>query len=165
MTSLRTRVLLSASVVLVTALGCASVLLDRAFRESALNAVEDRLRGRIYMLIGAADFDAPSTRPLVGELPDSTLSMPGSGNYVRILSDNGKTRWQSRSLLGLSLPLPRRIQAALDVDKTTKKFFIDRDGDLREAARLEFFGEAKIKEFYYVIVVVFIILLFRFCFC
>ncbi|MBK6657075.1 MAG: hypothetical protein IPG43_02485 [Proteobacteria bacterium] len=110
MTSLRTRVLLSASVVLVTALGCASVLLDRAFRESALNAVEDRLRGRIYMLIGAADFDAPSTRPLVGELPDSTLSMPGSGNYVRILSDNGKTRWQSRSLLGLSLPLPRRIQ-------------------------------------------------------
>lgn len=109
MTSLRTRVLLSASVVLVTALTCASVLLDRAFRESALNAVEDRLRGRIYMLIGAADFDAPSTRPLVGELPDSTLAMPGSGSYVRILADNGKTRWQSRSLLGLKLPLPRRI--------------------------------------------------------
>ena len=109
MTSLRTRVLLSASVVLVTALSCASVLLDRAFRESALNAVEDRLRGRIYMLIGAADFDAPATRPLVGELPDSTLAMPGSGSYVRILADNGKTRWQSRSLLGLNLPLPRRI--------------------------------------------------------
>ena len=109
MTSLRTRVLLSASVVLVIALSCASVLLDRAFRESALNAVEDRLRGRIYMLIGAADFDAPSTRPLVGELPDSTLAMPGSGSYVRILSNSGKTRWQSRSLLGLDLPLPRRI--------------------------------------------------------
>lgn len=109
MTSLRARLLISASLVLVTALGAASVLLDRAFRESALNAVEDRLRGRVYMLIGAADFDAPSTRPLVGELPDATLAMPGSGNYLRILSDSGRTRWQSRSLLGLDLPLPQRL--------------------------------------------------------
>lgn len=111
MTSLRTRVLLTASLVLVIFLGCASVLLDRAFRESALNAVEDRLRGRVFMLIGAADFDAPHTRPLVDSLPDPILSMPGSGYYVRILSDSGEARWESRSLIGLKLPAPRLIQS------------------------------------------------------
>jgi two-component system sensor histidine kinase PhoQ len=111
MRSLRTRVLLSASLVLITFLGGASVLLDRAFRDSALNAVEDRLRGRVFMLIGAADFDAPRARAPLGSLPDPNLAMPGSGHYLRLLDEEGKTRWESRSLLGLELPLPSRIQS------------------------------------------------------
>ena len=119
MTSLRTRVLLTASLVLVTFLGCASLLLDRAFRESALNAVEDRLRGRIFMLIGAADFDAPDHRALLGGLPDPTLSMPGSGNYARILGPDGRARWESRSLLGRKLPSPEPVETgAWRLDRT-----------------------------------------------
>jgi two-component system, OmpR family, sensor histidine kinase PhoQ len=102
-TSLRARLLLSASLVLVTFLGLCSVLLDRAFRESAMNAVDDRLRGRVFMLIGAADFDAPPKRGLIATLPDPSLSVPGSGNYARIISSSRGTNWESPSLLGIKL--------------------------------------------------------------
>lgn len=103
MSSLRARVLLSASLVLITFLGFCSVLLDRAFRESALNAVDDRLRGRVFMLIGAADFDASPKRGLISNLPDPSLSVPGSGNYARIVSRNGGILWESPSLHGITL--------------------------------------------------------------
>ncbi len=93
LSSLRARVLLSASLVLITFLGLCSVLLDRAFRESALNAVDDRLRGRVFMLIGAADFEARPRRELIASLPDPSLSVPGSGNYARIVSRNGGVLW------------------------------------------------------------------------
>ncbi|MGE4617102.1 MAG: ATP-binding protein [Gammaproteobacteria bacterium] len=110
MRSLRTRILFSASLVLVTFLGCASVLLDRAFRESALNSVEDRLRGRIFMLIGAADFDAPGDQAMIDSLPDPSLSIPGSGNYARIVSRDGDARWESRSLLGVEPEYPSTVE-------------------------------------------------------
>ncbi len=103
MSSLRARVLLSASLVLITFLGFCSMLLDRAFRESALNAVDDRLRGRVFMLIGATDFDASPSHGLISNLPDPSLSVPGSGNYARIVASNGGVLWQSPSLLGITL--------------------------------------------------------------
>jgi two-component system, OmpR family, sensor histidine kinase PhoQ len=111
MRSLRTRILFTASLVLVTFLGCASVLLDRAFRESALNSVEDRLRGRIFMLIGAADFDADDDKSMIDSLPDSSLSIPGSGNYARIVSRSGDARWESRSLLGVEPEYPAPVES------------------------------------------------------
>lgn len=101
--SLRSRVLLSASLVLLLFLTGAGVLLERAFRESALNAVDDRLRGRIFMLVGAANFDATPGRPLVTDVPDPSLALPGSGNYARIFSDSGGVRWESASLTGVKL--------------------------------------------------------------
>jgi two-component system, OmpR family, sensor histidine kinase PhoQ len=110
MRSLRTRILFTASLVLVTFLSCASVLLDRAFRESALDAVEDRLRGRVFMLIGAANFDAAGGQPMINSLPDPSLSIPGSGNYARIVSRDGDVRWGSRSLLGVEPEYPSPVE-------------------------------------------------------
>lgn len=100
MRSLRSRILTSASLVLVVFLGCAGLLLDRAFREAALDGVEDRLRGRIFMLIGAADFDAAANDALVGTLPDPSLTTPGSGHYASISGENPALEWRSSSLLG-----------------------------------------------------------------
>ncbi len=111
MRSLRTRILLTASLVLVSFLGCASILLDRAFRESAMNSVEDRLRGRVFMLIGAANFDAGRGQSMIDSLPDPSLSIPGSGNYARIVSVDGEARWDSRSLLGVDSPDPSQIES------------------------------------------------------
>ncbi len=104
MRSLRGRILLTASLVLAVFLGCAGVLLDRAFRESALNSVEDRLRGRVFMLIGAADFDAADTGAMIGSLPDPALATPGSGNYARLVDVASGSTWVSRSALGIELP-------------------------------------------------------------
>ncbi|MCP5201748.1 MAG: histidine kinase [Gammaproteobacteria bacterium] len=106
MRSLRNRILLTASLVLAVFLGCAGVLLDRAFRDSALNGVEDRLRGRVFMLLGAADFDARDTDAMVGALPDPALATPGSGSYARITAADTGRSWSSASLLGRDLAPP-----------------------------------------------------------
>ncbi|MEX2480027.1 MAG: ATP-binding protein [Gammaproteobacteria bacterium] len=103
MRSLRGRILFTASLVLAGFLSGASMLLDRAFRQSALDGVEDRLRGRIFMLIGAADFDVGAFDELIGELPDPALLTPGSGHYARIVALDSKAAWASRSMLGLEL--------------------------------------------------------------
>ncbi len=109
MRSLRSRVLITATLVLLFFLGCVGVLLDRAFRDSALNGVEDRLRGHVFMLIGAADFDVVDADGMIGALPDPALSTPGSGHYARILTEHGTGVWASRSLLALELPVPEPI--------------------------------------------------------
>ena len=75
-----------------------------------MNSVEDRLRGRVFMLIGAADFDARSDHSMIDSLPDPSLSIPGSGNYARIVSIDGDARWESRSLLGVESPDPTRFK-------------------------------------------------------
>lgn len=110
MRSLRGRVLLTATLVTITFLGCAGVLLDRAFRETAMDAVQDRLRGRVFLLIGAADFDASPGESLIDALPDPALSTPGSGDYARLLSDAAEPVWESRSMLGETLPLPAPVE-------------------------------------------------------
>lgn len=110
MHSLRARILFTASIVLLTFLGCAGVLLDRAFRDSAMDAVEDRLRGRVFLLIGAADFDAADPAVMIDSLPDPSLTTPGSGHYARILADRPEPAWQSRSLLGTAVPLPASLE-------------------------------------------------------
>ncbi|MEQ8233819.1 MAG: ATP-binding protein, partial [Gammaproteobacteria bacterium] len=107
MRSLRSRILLTASLVLAVFLGCAGILLDRAFRETALTSVEDRLRGRIFMLIGAADFDAGAPVEMIDTLPDPALATPGSGNYARLVDTTSGASWMSRSALGVQLPPPR----------------------------------------------------------
>lgn len=115
MRSLRNRILLTASLVLAVFLGCAGILLDRAFRESALNGVEDRLRGRVYMLLGAADFDARDTPGMVGALPDPALATPGSGSYARITAVDSGAIWMSTSLLGFALAPPAVADARTGV--------------------------------------------------
>lgn len=103
MRSLRGRILITASLVLAGFLGGVGVLLDRAFRESALDGVEDRLRGHVFLLLGVADFDAPSLADLIDALPDPALSTPGSGHYARIVGPDAQDAWSSRSMLGLEL--------------------------------------------------------------
>ena len=75
-----------------------------------MNSVEDRLRGRVFMLIGAADFDAQNGHSMIDSLPDPSLSIPGSGNYARIVSIDGDVRWESRSLLGVGSPDPADVE-------------------------------------------------------
>jgi len=58
MRSIHSRLLLAASVVLAAFLGLGAVALDRAFRDSAENALQTQLMSQIYALLGAADTDA-----------------------------------------------------------------------------------------------------------
>jgi len=77
--SLRGRLLIAASVVLTAFLGLTGLSLDRAFRDSALSAVQDRLKAQVYMLLGAVNVDAFNRLTLPQSLPEARFSTPDSG--------------------------------------------------------------------------------------
>jgi two-component system sensor histidine kinase PhoQ len=106
MLSLNARLLLAASVVLVSFLGLTGLALDRAFRNSAETAFRDRLQGYIYALLAAADLQPDGVLSISEELPELRLTRSGSGLYAQIVSPDGRQYWQSPSMLGVHLPVP-----------------------------------------------------------
>lgn len=107
MRSFTARLLITASVVLVAFLGLTGLALDKAFRDSALSSVRDRLQTQVYMLLGAAEVDPKSGLHMPQALPEARLLTPDSGLYALIVNNDGKAIWRSRSMLGLRLrPLP-----------------------------------------------------------
>lgn len=106
--SLRTRMLISAALVLVFFLGVMGLVLDNAFRVSAEEAVSERLQLHIYALIAASDeqqvADADSLY-LPDELQEPHFNSPGSGLFGLVFDESGKEIWRSRSAIGLALPI------------------------------------------------------------
>ncbi|MCP5426599.1 MAG: hypothetical protein H6970_16250 [Gammaproteobacteria bacterium] len=107
--SLRTRLLIAASGVLLAFLGLTGLALDQAFRDSSMVAVHDRLQAQVYMLLGSADLSASGQLALPEALPEARFGMPGSGLYARVMDRDGQVIWRSASLLGLSLPVPSSL--------------------------------------------------------
>ncbi len=105
MLSLNARLIVSASVVLAAFLGLAGVALDRAFAESALARVNDRLQSRIYALIAAAEPENGALE-LPEALPEPRLSVPQSGVYAQLTDASGRVLWHSRSSLGIDIDYP-----------------------------------------------------------
>lgn len=104
MRSLRSRLLVAASVVLAAFLGLTGLTLDSAFRDSALASVQSRLQSQIYMLLGAANLDAFNRLTLPQTLPEARFSTPDSGLYADVMDNEGNLIWRSSSLLGMALP-------------------------------------------------------------
>ena len=104
MVSIRTRLLLAASAVLLVFVGLSGAALESAFRDSALEAQEERMRGVIFALLGAAEEDAQGQLALnVETVPEPRLRQPQSGLEAALLDDTGAELWHSP---GGSHPLP-----------------------------------------------------------
>ena len=78
--------------------------LERAFRDSARSAREERLLAQIYLLMAAAEVSPDGSLHITGQSTEPRLDLPDSGLYASIVNGNGTTVWQSRSGLGLDLP-------------------------------------------------------------
>jgi len=103
--TLTRRLLLSASIVLFVFLGLTGLVLDRAFYHSAEESVRERLRGQVFALLAAADFNDQHGRLEIEEpLPDPRLSSPQSGLYARVFSSSADIIWKSTSAIGLTIP-------------------------------------------------------------
>ena len=102
--SLNTRVLLAASVALAAFLGLTGLALDRAFRNSAQAAIEDRLTGQLYGLLAAAELADGDRLELPASLPEARFDRVNSGLYAQVVDAGGRVVWRSRSLLGQELP-------------------------------------------------------------
>lgn len=105
MMSLQSRLLLSASFVLLAFLALCGAGLESAFRRAALGAQEDRMRGLVYALLGAAEPDARGALELNdGDLPEPRLMRRESGLEAAIFDEAGSVLWRSPSQAG-ALPL------------------------------------------------------------
>ncbi len=104
--SLRRRLLLAGSIVVIAFMLLAGFSLEQAFRSSALAALRDRLQARIYMLMGAAEFAADGELRMPEALPEPALAVPDSGLLGAIGDASGRLLWQSESSLAVSLRYP-----------------------------------------------------------
>lgn len=100
--SLRRRLLVSASLLLLVFLGLMGVVLNKAFEQSVLSNAEDALRSQVLLLM--ANMDVDGTEIVVPEaLSEPRLTMADGTLYAQIESANAIV-WRSPSLLGATLP-------------------------------------------------------------
>jgi len=100
--SLRARLLLSATLVLLVFLGLMGFVLDRAFQQSAEQSVEEKLLIHIYGLLSVSD-SADGELFLPDELQEPQFNSLGSGLFAFVLDSKGAELWQSPSSLDLQL--------------------------------------------------------------
>ena len=104
MRSLNARVTLGAALVLAVFLVLSALALERAFRDSARSARQERLLAQIYLLMAAAEVDAQGHLTLGSGPSEPRLEQPGSGLYAVIVDGNGEVVWRSRSTLAADAP-------------------------------------------------------------
>ena len=102
--SLHSRILLAASVVLAGFFGLTGLVLDKAFRDSAETALQERLQAQIHALLAAAELDDQDIMRLPVNLPEPRFATTGSGLYADVTTVNGVQRWRSQSALGMRMP-------------------------------------------------------------
>jgi two-component system sensor histidine kinase PhoQ len=103
--SLRARVVASAAAVLAVFILLTSLALERAFRDTAESAREERLFAQIFLLMAAAEAeDAALIFPEA--LAEARFSLPGSGLYARVFDRTGNPIWESTSAVGIAEPGP-----------------------------------------------------------
>ena len=112
MMSINTRLLLAGSVVLAAFLGLTGMTLDNVFRDSAREAVKQRLQAHTYALIAAADIDDDGSIHMPRSLPEARFSIPDSGLYARIASNSARHTWRSPSMTDTRIPFATGLSSA-----------------------------------------------------
>ena len=113
MGSLRLRILISVSLLLIVFFGIAIFVLDSAFRDAATRAQEERLDIQLIALLAAAEPDEGNTLKLPQEFQEPRLSAPGSGLYAAVFDGDGEAVWRSRSTLGVVVPWTTTVTAGM----------------------------------------------------
>ena len=107
--SLQSRLLLVSLAILLGFAALTGLALDRAFRESAETALQDRLRVYMFALLAATEVTNEGELSLSRELPDARFNQPGSGLYALVRhANNTDATVHSKSVLGTNLSLPKR---------------------------------------------------------
>jgi two-component system sensor histidine kinase PhoQ len=103
--------MLSAAVMLSIFIALSAFALERAFRDSARSAREERLLAQIYLLMATAEVGPDGSLRIAGQSTEPRLDLPDSGLYAFIVDGKGVTVWRSRSGLALDLPQTSALAA------------------------------------------------------
>lgn len=116
--SLRFRLLTSEGLVLAAFFALVALVLEQGFRQSAEEALEERLRIQVYSLLSSSELNNTGELSLSPNLPDPRFANPGSGLYGFVQLTNKKLVWRSPSAIGLDLPdLPELSQGESSFDR------------------------------------------------
>lgn len=104
--SLSFRLLATEGLVLAAFFTLVAVVLEQSFRESAEQALKERLQVQIYSLLSTAELKNSGQLILPPNLPEPRFVNPGSGLYAFIQQPNKNLVWRSPSSIGLDVPAP-----------------------------------------------------------
>jgi two-component system sensor histidine kinase PhoQ len=121
MTSLRARLLLAATLVLLVFMLLSGAALEQAFRSSAQQVQRDKMQALVYAMLASADIgDNDQLTIPATALPDPRLGRVQSGLSALIFDANGRVIWRSSNFEG---PVPK-----LQAPEVGDALFVDFDG-------------------------------------
>jgi two-component system sensor histidine kinase PhoQ len=109
MISLNLRVLIAASFILSSFFGLAGVTLDRTYRASVEQGLEEQLQGYIYTLIASAGLDEKGRLTMPHAVPDRRFSTPDAGLYAQVRSNSRNWVWRSQSMQHIGILFNARL--------------------------------------------------------
>jgi len=119
--SLRDRLLLTATLVLLVFLGLMGLVLDQAFQRSAEESVAERLLIQIYGLLSVMEVDN-EVLLLPEVLQEPRFNNPGSGLFALVLDGEGQELWRSPSSVDLVLPGDEQTGLYLGLEPGIERF-------------------------------------------
>ena len=100
--SLRKRLVLVATLVLIIALGLVGFALNAANYRGAVSSLQARMESHVYLVLAAMEVGGNGSLEMDEEFTDPRLTQPSSGIYIRV---QGRDElWSSASSLGLQWP-------------------------------------------------------------
>jgi len=100
--SLRNRLALAGTLVLVIALGAVGLALNAANQRVAVSSLQARMESYVYLVLAAMEVNDNGRLQMDAEFADPRLNQPSSGIYIQI--QGRADHWTSPSSLGLQWP-------------------------------------------------------------
>jgi len=107
--SIRARLMVGATVVLIAFVASAGWAVQRAHEQSVRTARFAQLQGTVYLLLAGTELDEHGALVLPPSFPEPRLSLPGSGLYANIINAVRREDWQSPSSVGIQPPFLRDV--------------------------------------------------------
>ncbi|WP_394752917.1 ATP-binding protein [Crenothrix sp.] len=110
--SLSFRLVVSEGLVLIAFFALVTLVLEQSFRESAEQALQERLQIHVYALLSSVDLNNSGQLKMPATLPEPRFASPGSGLYGFIQQPKKKNLvWRSPSAIGLDVIDPPKLKA------------------------------------------------------
>ena len=107
--SIRARLMLGATAVLIAFVAGAGWAVQRAHEDSVRAARFAQLQSTVYLLLAGAELDERGVLVMPPSFPEPRLSLPGSGLYANVVNVARHEQWQSPSTLGVGPPFMRDV--------------------------------------------------------
>ncbi len=109
--SIRARLILGATLVLIAFIAAAGWAVQRAHADSVRAAHFARLQGTVYLMLAGTEVDAGGALVMPPSFPEARLSLPGSGLYASVRNVARDTVWLSPSTVTVRPPFLRDAAA------------------------------------------------------